>query len=296
MLGRLDVVQYRPRNPYTLQYNLTVQRELWRNTALTLSYAGERGVHLTRLIDANQALPQVLADGRKFFPANSPERNPSFTGIRHKVTDANSLYQAFHVLFERRWTRGLQLKTSYVYSQNIDEGSLTVTQGGDNDLPQDPDSRRAERGLSNYDLRHRFVVHFTHELPALPGASWLGRGWQWNGVARLASGNPFSVLVGFDRAGARFQSGTNPQRPDLVAGRSGNSVLGGPDRYFDPRAFSLPDPGFYGNLGRNTLIGPGPVGSAGRITATATTSRQLQFGLKLMFLRFAALRAISRRW
>jgi hypothetical protein len=65
------------------------------------------------------------------------------------------------------------------------------------------------------------------------------------------------VVVGFDRARARFQAGTSPQRPDLVAGRSTNPILGGPDRYYDPSAFSLPEAGFYGNLGRNTLTGPG---------------------------------------
>jgi hypothetical protein len=138
-------------------------------------------------------------------------------------------------------------------------------------------------------------------------------------------------VVGFDRARARFQAGTSPQRPDLVAGRSTNPILGGPDRYYDPAAFALPAPGFFGNLGRNTLIGPGlamvdmsvnkrfriseqvtlqfrtemfnvlnrpnfgipvartvftssgPVGSAGRITSTLTSARQLQLGLKLTF-------------
>ena len=64
-------------------------------------------------------------------------------------------------------------------------------------------------------------------------------------------------MVGFDRAGARFQSGTSPQRPDLVPGGSTNPVLGDASRYFDPNALSLPAAGFYGNLGRNTLIGPG---------------------------------------
>ncbi len=117
---------------------------------------------------------------------------------------------------------------------------------------------------------------------------------------------------------------------DLLWWRT-NPVLGGPDRYFDTAAFALPAAGFYGNLGRNTLIGPGlamvdvslnkrfrlserlnlqfrtemfnslnhpnfaipsqrtvcsssgPVGSAGRITSTLTSSRQLQLGLKLVF-------------
>jgi hypothetical protein len=60
----------------------------------------------------------------------------------------------------------------------------------------------------------------------------------------MAAGNPFSVVVGFDRARARFQAGTSPQRPDLVTGRSNNPILGGPNQYFDPLAFALPDAGF----------------------------------------------------
>lgn len=224
--------------------------------------------------------------------------------------------------FEQRLRAGLQFQLNYVSSRNIYDGSIATTQGGDNDLPQDPDNRQAERGLSNYDVRHYFVAHWTHEI---------GRRWQWNAIATLAAGNPFSVVVGYDRARARFQSGTSPQRPDLAPGRCNNLILGGPDRYFDPTAFTLPEAGFYGNLGRNTLIGPGlanvdlsvskrfrlteqlalqlraeafnvlnranfaipaqrtvftssgPSGSAGRITSTATAARQLQFGIKLLF-------------
>lgn len=138
------------------------------------------------------------------------------------------------------------------------------------------------------------------------------------------------MVVGFDRARARFQAGTSPQRPDLAAGASSNPILGGPDRYFDPAAFTLPEAGYFGNLGRNTLIGPGlattdvslnkriqigalglqtrlevfnvfnranfaipsqrtvfttsgPVGSAGLVTSTTTSARQMQLGVRLSF-------------
>ena len=257
VLGRLDALAYRPASPYTIQYNFSVQRELWNHTVLSLSYAGQRGIHLARLIDANQAVPQILPDGRKFFPVGSVERNPNFTGIRYKVTDGQSFYNALIASLEHRFAGGLVLRGNYTWSKNIDDGSVTITQGGDNDMLQDPDNRKAERGLSNYDVRHYFVAWMCWEVPALPGPKWLGRGWQLNSIGTLASGNPFSVVVGFDRARAKFQAGTSPQRPDLVAGAANNPILGGPDRYFDPAAFALPAAGFYGNLGRNTLIGPG---------------------------------------
>lgn len=331
VLGRQDVLVYRPDNPYTMQYNFTIQRQFSGSSVFTASYAGQRAVHLVRFIDFNQALGQILPDGRKFFPENSVTRNPNLTGVRYKVTDGQAVYNSLQLSFSQRFSRGLLFRVNYVYARNIDDGSVTVTQGGDNDLPQDPDSRKAERGLSNYDVRHYFVAFWNWDIPKLPGPRWLGQGWQWNAISTFASGNPFSVVVGFDRARARFQAGTSPQRPDLVDGRTNNPILGGPDRYYDPSAFALPAAGFYGNLGRNTLIGPGltmmdmsvnkrfrlsdrvdlqfrtemfnslnhpnfaipsqrtvfssagPVGSAGRITTTQTSARQLQLGLKLIF-------------
>lgn len=332
VLGRQDVLVFHPDNPYTMQYNFTVQRQLTESTAMTLSYAGQRGVHLARFVDGNQAIPQILADGRKFFPETSTTRNPHLTGVRYKVTDGQSVYNAFQASVQHRVQGGILLRVNYVFSRNIDDGSVTVTQGGDNDLPQDPDSRKAERGLSNYDVRHYLVALWNWDLPAIPRLpKWFGAGWQWNTISTVSSGNPFSVVVGFDRARARFQAGTSPQRPDLAAGWPSNPILGGPDRYYDPNAFALPAAGFYGNLGRNTLIGPGlamvdmslnkrfqmgeraalqfraemfnslnhpnfaipsartvftstgPVGSAGRITSTLTSSRQLQFGMKVTF-------------
>lgn len=337
MLGRQDTLIFDPANPYSLHTNFSLQREVVKGGTLTVAFVRQRGLHEVRLVDHNQAIPTILADGRKFFPENSVVRNPNFSGIRHKTTDGQSSYNALQTSFEYRRSRYISFHASYTWSKAIDDGSIVTTQGGDNDLPQDPDSRGAERGLSNYDLRHYFVSYLTTELPRFGGPEWLTAGWQFNAIASLASGNPFSVVVGFDRARARFQGGTSPQRPDLAAGHSGNPILGGPRQYFDPAAFVLPAAGFYGTLGRNTLIGPGlialdlavnktfhlrerlnlqfrtevfnslnhpnfsipsqrtvfsgvdisgtsiKVGSAGFITTTRTSSRQLQFGLKLTF-------------
>lgn len=330
VLGRQDVLEYEPKNPYMVHYTASVQRELWPRGVLTVGYGGSRGVHLVRFVDGNQALPEILADGRKFFSATSVTRNPNLTGVRYKTTDGSSAYNSLQTSFTQRVAAGLQLQVNYVWSKSLDDGSVTVTQGGDNDLPQDPDDPNAEWGLSNYDVRHYFVAHWTWDVPRLPGPRAIGEGWQLNAITTLASGNPFSVVVGFDRARARFQAGTSPQRPDLAAGASSNPILGGPDRYFDPAAFTLPDAGFFGNLGRNTLIGPGlattdmslskkitvgavtmqarfevfnvfnranfaipsqrtvfttsgPVGSAGLITSTTTSARQMQLGLRLGF-------------
>ncbi len=101
------------------------------------------------------------------------------------------------------------------------------------------------------------MANFTYVLP-FEGA-WV-RGWTLGALATFADGVPKTIFSGINRAGDRTRN--NAQRPNLVAGASNNPVLGGSlaeraNQYFDPKAFVLPPAGFYGNVGRNTLIGPG---------------------------------------
>jgi len=331
ILGRQDAVQYRANYPYTIQDNFTVQRQIGSKSVVTASYIGERGVHIPRFVDENQSPQTILPSGQIFFPIGSTVQNSNFTGIRYKETNGMSYYNALQLSFERRFIRGLLIRVNYAFARNVDTASIDQTQGGSNDLPQNPVSTKAERGLSNYDVRNYFVTYLMWSLPSAPGPKVLGAGWQVSAITTASSGQPFSAVIGFDRARANPQAGTSPERPDVCPGASNNPILGSPSRYFDPSAFCLPTAGFYGNLGRNTLIGPGilmvnpsiskqfritekvnlqfrtemfnalnhpnfaipsqrtvfsssgPVASAGLITATTTSSRQLQLGLKLTF-------------
>ncbi len=330
VLGRIDVVQYHPASPYVMQWNASVQQELARGTLLTLAYSANRGVHDQRIVDENQAIPQIV-NGRKFFPVNSVVRNPNFTSIRYKETNGLSTYNALQATLDYRLGNRVQMRSTYVWSKALDTGSLVTAQGTENDLPQDPDSLAAEKGLSNYDLRNYSSTSATADLPRFRGPGWLTGGWQVNGIMLLSSGAPFSTLISYDNARARIGTGPSQERPDLVPGRSANPIKGGPVQYFDPSAFSLPTPGYFGDLGRNTLIGPGlisidgavnkmflfgdrgrmqlraevfnipnrpnfaipsqrnvftttgRVASAGLITNTLTSSRQIQFGARYEF-------------
>jgi hypothetical protein len=100
-------------------------------------------------------------------------------------------------------------------SRNIDTGSIEISQGTDNDLPQNPYNLKADPGLSNYDVRNYFVTFWNWDLPSLPGPKLLVSGWHWNAITTLASGNPFSAVISFDRARAIPQSGTAPETPNL---------------------------------------------------------------------------------
>ncbi len=264
VLGRIDVVQYHPASPYVMQWNTSVQQQLARGAVLTIAYSANRGVHDQRIVDENQAIPQIV-NGRKFFPLTSTVRNPAFTAIRYKETNGLSSYHALRATLDYRFHDFLQLRSTYAWSKSLDTSSLVTAQGTENDVPQDPDSLAAEKGLSNYDLRHYSSTSITTNLPRFGGPRWLGAGWQVNGIGVFSSGAPFSALVSYDSARARFGTGPSPERPDLVVGRTSNPIKGGPVQYFDPTAFALPAPGFYGNLGRNTLIGPGLISIDGAI-------------------------------
>ncbi|SEB58543.1 TonB-dependent Receptor Plug Domain [Terriglobus roseus] len=330
-LGRIDVVQYNPASPYVMQWNLSVQQQLAKGAVLTIAYDANRGVHDQRITDENQAIPQIV-NGRKFFPTTSVVRNPNFTSIRYKKTDGLSSVNALQATLSWQFHDILQMRSTYIWQKSIDTSSLVSAQGSENDITQDPDSLRAEKGLSNYDLRNYSSNSITSNLPNLGGPGWLGKGWSLNGIALFSSGAPFSALISFDNARARIGTGPSQERPDLFPGRSSNPIKGGPVQYFDPTAFALPTPGFFGNLGRNTMIGPGlvsidgalnksfafgerarlqlrgevfnipnrpnfgipsqrnvfatggaRVGSAGVITSTLTSSRQIQLGARFEF-------------
>ncbi|MEP6636273.1 MAG: TonB-dependent receptor [Acidobacteriota bacterium] len=247
--------------PTKIHYNLTLQRELGSGTVLTIGYVGSNGYHLLRHEEANHFIPTILADGTRFYPANSPRVNPNFNTIRMASTDANSNYQAMQVSLNRRYQKGLQYQFSYTLSKSIDNnsGGWGTDIRNQESYAEDPYDLNRDRGLSGFDTRHVLSFNFTYDVPfgnqltGLKGA--LIKGWQINGITTLSSGQPFTVVWSGNRA--RTYPGTTRSRPNLRPGASSNPILGGPDRYFDPSAFVPQPAGVTGNLGRNTLIGPG---------------------------------------
>jgi len=314
---------------YAMQYTLTVQRQIASDTVVVLGYAGSQGRKLFRTGQMNIPIPEII-DGRKFFPKDSEKRNPNWLRLRIQHTDANSNYNALLASVNKRFSRGFQFQGSYTLSKVMSHAE--TVRGADfasgNVETMDPYDLGRDRSLAEFDTRQNFVFNYTYELPGNNlqgiGGKIMG-GWQTSGILSLASGAPFTANSRRSNTGER-------KRPDLAAGASNNPVLGGPDQYFDPLAFEAPGRGFYGNLGRNTLIDPGVAtfdfslikniylpgessqvqfrteffnlfnranfqtpefevfdrggdrpGAAGNIDETTTTSRQIQFALKIIF-------------
>ena len=266
-------------NPLLMNYNLGVQRELFPNTVLTVSYVGSRGNHLGAFKDPNVAIPEIcpcaddpgtpgfdestLPPGKKYFTAGLSRRNPVFSQVRFKTLDANSWYNSLQLQVNRRLSNGLQVKGSYTWSHMTDNatGTINATFSSSGVLQQDPYDDKADYGHSALDVRHIFITNFTYALPVgrdLTGAAGtiLG-GWQVNGIVNVTSGPPFEISNNSFLDRDRDRAGGSNSRPNLVPGRSNNPVTGNPDQYFDPAAFELQEAGLYGDVGRNTAIGPG---------------------------------------
>ena len=244
------------KDPYSIHYNLTIDRELLPDFLLRVGYAGSHGVHLARDVFVSPVLPMIkMPDGRLFFPGGGPRLNPNFATVEVRPYDGMSFYNALLLKVERRFKGGLRFQLSYTYSKSVDDFSHMSTgeSAGNGRTVQNPFDRLADRALSNYDVRHNLAANFDWELPFGPNRMWgagvtgfakqLVEGWSINGIVSHVSGNPFSPLI----------SGVyNPcscsisERPDLRPGVNvKDAILHNPDRWFDPSIFTLSERGVF---------------------------------------------------
>ncbi|MDA2934222.1 hypothetical protein MYX82_07750 [Acidobacteria bacterium AH-259-D05] len=200
-----------------------------------------------------------------------PARNPNFRDIESWEFSSDSHYHGLQLGGRKRFSEGLQFQASYTHGRSIDWASrvnFSDIQENRGKFPQDQyNVAGSNQGLSAHDVRHFFSFNYVYELP-IHGLSGAARhfleGWQINGILSLSTGNPETLRIGtgpgltdYDRD-REFSSLAS--RPSLAPGANNNPVREDgrdPDQYFDPSAFTLQDPGFYGDLGRNTVIGPG---------------------------------------
>jgi len=240
---------YHPKFPYSLQYNLNLEREIAPGTILTAGYFGARGNHLPREVEANP-----------FDPASGHRYNPNLPSpLLQDLTDAQSFYNSFQVSVSKHNAHDFSWQASYTFSHSIDDASSNVSIEAVNEPPttQDPFNRKGDRGRSGFDIRHNFIANVVYELPFGRGSQF--GGWQISAVANVHSNVPFTPVLGFDNAD--LQSLLTSARPDLVGnpytGACPNGFrVGTPSCWFNPGAFALPPPGQFGTAGRNFLRGP----------------------------------------
>src|SRR5207247_1512729 len=226
--AQLQTVNYDLQSPYIRQYNVGVQRALGQNLEVFAGYVGSRGKNLFRIGDANLA-PETIVDGEKVYQPLLGRRNPFFTPIFQRATDAESFYDSMQLSLIRQYSRGFRAQVSYTRAKAIDDASGINSQDFDSGVQYGLDwyDPTRDRGPSAFFAKHNLTFNWSWEIPA--GASRGGvagallKGWQLNNVTTFQSGQPFTVRLGFNRSGnLNTTSFSLNERPNLKAGASSN--------------------------------------------------------------------------
>ncbi len=258
-------------------WNVNVEREL-RGTGLMVGYFGSHGDRQRIPININQfTTPGGTVRPYPKLSASSPIQPGATLG---NITEIQSIgwsnYKALWLTANRRLSKGVQLSGSYTLSKSTDTNSYDATGGGNNGSLQDSRDMAGSEALSDFDVRHRFSLNATYELP-FHGNRWKD-GWQIVVVEQAQTGNPLNVLTNITTI-----TGTSSVRPDLIGtptisptpnlGSNGQVISYqwfASNTVCDPRVagsctassvFALPynaaGVAHFGSLGRNAIIGPG---------------------------------------
>lgn len=247
-------------NPYTQQWNVTIERQIFgQANVLRATYQGSKGTRLPLVYRENVAIYIPGQSTRQNFNQRRPFW-PDFGDIRMLTSVANSTYHAAIANFERRFSRDWTVNVSYTFSRAIDSAANAATSNAA--VINNPYNWNSDRGLSDTDRTHSFILSYLWDLPRLRQSNPLVRavfgGWQNNGIVTAYSGLTFSAVSGIDQS----LTANGADRPDVV----GDWRL--PDnrpkaeriaRWFNPAAFVLQREGTFGTAGRNILRGPGSV-------------------------------------
>jgi hypothetical protein len=340
--------------PTVLSWTFKIEQQIAPATSLTIGYVGSHGYHQILSEDQNtpatvvcpaSPCPAALAPGTVFY-ASSTKANPNVANTTSWVSQGISNYNGLEVDVRRQLSHGLQLRGVYTFASNLDDGSAWNTSVSANTpaFVMYPGNPGLDYGRAATNIRHAAAINGTWEFPfsggllANPLAKELVGGWSVSGIATLQSGFPLSPQLGYNPTGNGDTR--NPVRPNLAPGFHGPLYAKTVTQWFNPAAFTAPYPGTFGNVGRDTLTGPGlseldlalvknttiherlhaqfraeffnvlnhsnfttpnpvvfssgptpktptaevaPSPTAGVVSATATTSRQIQFGVKFLF-------------
>jgi len=280
---------------YVQQWSASVEKSLGKETTLEVGYLGVRGLHLqrARLINNAPPGPGPIGPRRPFktisfvpgtvLPPDVTVFSATFpvSGINLLENTARSWYDAGYVNLRRRYAKGLSLLANYTWSKSLSDAPDFRSPMFESAIPQDNRNLNAEKGPA-CDVRHRFALSLVYDLPSFKSgwAHSLTKQWRLSSVYQVQSGFPFTVSVFGDTANAGTLLGENPIR----ANSTGQPIYGSGTHtaamWFNPAAFATPPAFTFGNVGRNSLYGPGmqtlDIALAREVTVTEKTNLQFR--------------------
>ena len=276
--------------PSVLAWSLRVEQQVAPNTSLTIGYVGSHSYHQILSEDLNEpasvvcpaaSCPASLAAGTIYYPTIT-KPNPALVNTTSWVSEGSSSYNALEVDLRRSLANGLAFRANYTYARNLDDGSAWNTSVSANTpaFVAYPNNPGLDWGPAATDIRHVAAINGSYELPlgqnhrflstASPVVNRAISGITLSAIATLESGFPFSPQLGYNPTGSG--DSRNPVRPNVNPAFTGSHYTQGSTaqrvaQYFNPAAFSAPIStlnssgsiigGAVGNLGRDTLTGPG---------------------------------------
>lgn len=258
---------------YIEQWSGSVEKSLGADTTLELGYLGSHGLHLQRshLINNAPAGPGAIGPRRPFrtlsflpgmvLPDNITIANTTFpvSGINLLENSAQSWYHAGYVNVRRRFSRGWTFLANYTFGKNLSDAPDFRSPMFESAAPQDNSNLRLEKGLA-CDVRHRFALSMVYNIPALRGnglARAVTKDWRLSAIYQAQSGFPLTISVFGDTANAGTLLGENPIRANLTGAPVFGPGTRTADMWFNTAAFTTPAAFTFGNVGRNTVYGPG---------------------------------------
>ena len=237
---------------YSQQWSLGVQRELARDLLLEVGYFGSKGTDLPLEYNPNQPARGAGNAGRPY---------QNFGNITYFQDNGNASFHSLQVKLNKRLSGGLSFLASYTFARSIDEGSGPASSSdAAANIPQNSRNQfEGERGLSDFNVKHRLVLSPVWNLPwGSAGKTFSDKligGWQISGIYQMQTGRPFTSYI----SGNNSLTNQNDDRPNAVPGCNPNDGPKSVTEWFNISCFLIPPVGGFGNVGRNTLIGPGLV-------------------------------------
>ena len=260
---------------YVQQWSFSLEKQLGKETTVEVGYLGAGGFHLQRSHLINNAQPGPgLIQPRRPFPKISFVNNSVFpaavagtmTSSTFPVTTVNLLentsqswYDAGYVNVRRRYAHGLSFLANYTFAKALENAPDFRSPMFEAATPQNNDDLNAEKG-PGCDIRHRAAVSAVYSPSAYGFNSLtrsLTRNWRGSIEYQAQSGFPLTISVFGDTANAGTVVSENPIRANSTGEKVFASGTRNSKTWFNPGAFAAPPAYTYGNVGRNSVYGPG---------------------------------------
>jgi Carboxypeptidase regulatory-like domain len=312
----LHTLDYHSKQPYLSQYNLTVERQLPGDLALSASYVGSRGVHLFTVREQNPFIPTSVTNGVPFWnpdPAANPNGcpnanatgncryNPNVVTATMVTTNGDSWYNALQVNVNKRFSHGVQAQLAYTWSKSLDTTEaqayvLDCFQATGSAQGIQPFGGSVDKGPSCFDLPQNLRLNLLYRFPNIKSDNFAAKflhGWWVGSIVSMQSGYPFTPYVSGLLSNSGIYADDQGDRPNYVtsanlataqAAADTACVAGGLSagcvkmQVYNPKTVITGKLNHWFNENMFTLVGPNQTLAPGQTDPCANTIPNCSFG------------------